>query len=218
MTIQGDLDKTAAIDDLLRIHPSARTEGWTKRLLTHLAGASFCCGEPQVITGPDGFPYFQLLMPKTGKEFESFCINQMKDEFLLLEGLGVVLNANLPQPTLVLSYGDILNLFLNGEFYSSTPDDASKKMTGTKPTEKNVHRGEPSELFLPKIAHEVINRFFEANHLHHPKIFLTHQKEGKIELQFNFSPKDFPSMDHFCSFFDMLGWYLPRHYIYSAER
>ena len=48
MKIQGDLNKTAIIGNLLSTHPSERHEDWEKEFLINLAGASFRCGDPQV--------------------------------------------------------------------------------------------------------------------------------------------------------------------------
>ncbi|MBL0316637.1 MAG: hypothetical protein IPP69_12945 [Flavobacteriales bacterium] len=82
--------------------------------------ASYACGSPQIFNGPDGFPYFVLRTPEANKPFESFCIRNMKDDFLLEIGCGVALNPTDNGVDWVFSYGDILNLHLNKEFFSKT--------------------------------------------------------------------------------------------------
>ena len=65
----GDLNKTNEIFQLVNVPQEQRDENWNKSFLFNLSKASFRCGEPQVITGPDGFPYVQLFLPEPNKSF-----------------------------------------------------------------------------------------------------------------------------------------------------
>src|SRR5690606_41560205 len=51
----GNLEHTAVIDALLRVPRAERGEEWIVNFLSHVATASFRCGDPQIIQGPDGF-------------------------------------------------------------------------------------------------------------------------------------------------------------------
>ena len=102
----GDLNKTAEIYNLIKIPHSERDENWNTSFLSHLSSASFRCGDPQVITGPDGLPYFQLFLPEPNTSFQCYVIEKMKDDFLLEHGYGVVINPTGNQPDWILSYGD----------------------------------------------------------------------------------------------------------------
>ena len=77
----GDLEKTQIIFDLIRVPAEERDEQWQRSFLTNIVEASFRCGDPQVIAGPDGFPYVQLLMPKPNESFQCYVIDHMKDDF-----------------------------------------------------------------------------------------------------------------------------------------
>lgn len=213
----GDLEKTEIIFSLIKVPADERDEQWQKSFLENIIKASFRCGEPQVITGPDGFPYVQLLMPRPNESFQCYVIEHMKDDFLLEGGYGVVINPDGGQPDWVLSYGDIMNLDLNGSFYTSGPTPfSSLKEDETINGEEKVLVGQPSELILSKINRGLLRKFLASQGVKSPKVFLMSRAynngEGSQELVFNLTPQDFESEDVFRNVMQSLGWFLPRHY------
>jgi hypothetical protein len=146
----GDLEKTQIIATLLEIPREERTESWVNQFLAALPLAAFRCGTPQLIAGPDGFPYFQLFVPAPGEEFQSYVIQEMISGFLVERGYGVVLNPGIGQPDWVLTYGDILNYHLNGSFFT-----LDSLFSNSSNTEEEVAKGEevmvgqPSDAILP---------------------------------------------------------------------
>ena len=70
----GDLEKTNIIANLLTIPKAERDQEWTEDFLANIPAASFKCGDPQLISGPDGFPYFQLFLPEPGVGFQCYVI------------------------------------------------------------------------------------------------------------------------------------------------
>src|SRR4029078_5915006 len=112
-----DILKTQVILDLLSIPADKRDERWNQKFLTDIRTASFACTDPQIVKGPDGFPYFGLTTPEPGKPFTSYCIKNMAEDFLMDNGYGVVINPNENSADWVFSYGDIVNLQLNDVFY-----------------------------------------------------------------------------------------------------
>lgn len=213
----GDLEKTDLIFSLIRVPAEERDEQWNKSFLENIVQASFRCIDPQVITGPDGFPYVQLLMPKPNESFQCYVIERMKDDFLLKSGYGVVINPEDGKPDWVLSYGDIMNLDLNGSFYTAglTPFSASVE-DETIDGEESVLVGQPSELILSKLNREVLREFLTRNGIKSPKVFLMSRApknaEASQELVFNITPADFESEEVFRYVMQSLGWFLPRHY------
>lgn len=213
----GDLEKTGIIYSLIKVPAEQRDEQWQKSFLENIVQASFRCGEPQVITGPDGFPYVQLLMPKPNESFQCYVIDKMKDDFLLEGGYGVVINPDSGQPDWVLSYGDIMNLDLNGTFYTSGPTPFSTlKEDETIDGEEKVLVGQPSELILSKINRGLLRKFLLSKGVKSPKVFLmsraANNGAGSQELVFNLTPQDFESEEVFRTVMQNLGWFLPRHY------
>ncbi len=78
-----DITKTQVIVELLQIPQEQRDDNWRQTFYDNVQTASFACGNPQIFNGPDGFPYFVLQTPEPNKPFESFCIRNMKADFLL---------------------------------------------------------------------------------------------------------------------------------------
>jgi hypothetical protein len=212
----GDLEKTQAIAELLLVPREERDENWVNRFLADLPLASFRCGTPQLIAGPDGFPYFQLFLPEPGEEFQCFVIDRMITDFLVERGYGVVINPGAGQPDWVLTYGDLLNYHLNGNFFTldslfSNSDNAEDVVT----TGEEIMVGQPSEIILPAFTRKLLKDFFELNGIEGPKVMLMMRKKGEEvsqDLVFNITPEGFESETHYRNMMQTVTWYLPRHY------
>jgi hypothetical protein len=217
-TYLGDLDKTNMIYHLVKTPPAERDDQWQNTFLQNIAQASFRCGDPQLQTGPDGFPYFQLHLPEPNKSFQCYVIDRMKDDFLLTKGFGVVINPAPNSADWVLSYGDILNFHLNQTFYTTEETPFSKEVTDeTISGNEEVMIGQPSEALLPKQARKVIGDFLKMNNVKNPKILLMMRpkKDGpgvSQDLVFNITPKNFDNENTYRNVMRTIGWYLPRHY------
>jgi len=213
----GDLKKTEIIDELFKIPREQRDEEWTKKFLENVGDASFRCGDPQTILGPDSFPYFSLYLPEPYKEFQCYVLQHMKDDFLLEKGLGVVFNSNGGSADWVFTYGDIVNYFLNGKFYTPelNPPEAPEEKSPM-----NILVGQPSETYLPKAVRNVLKNYLVSVGISVPQVFLSTRKSGDSmmqELVFDFTPDMFASPDAFESVMNRIAWFLPRHYSYATS-
>lgn len=211
----GDLEKTGRLAGLIALPREERDQQWVSAFLADLPLASFRCLHPQVIAGPDGFPYFQLALPVPGEEFQCFVVDKMKDDFLLERGYGVVINPESGQPDWVLSYGDILNYHLRGEFFTSESDFGKNLQDEITPANEEVMVGQPSEYLLPAAARKLLREFFQLNNIPDPKILLMMRKiDGELiqELAFNITPAQFENEEQYRNMMQTVTWYLPRHY------
>ncbi len=220
----GDLNNTQIVGELFQIPQDKRDEGWVKKFLASVATASFKSGDPQVIKGPDGFPYFALYLPEPHKEFQCFVIQHMKDDFLLERGLGVVVQPEGPSAQWVFSYGDILNYHLCGEFYSDPPQAEEPPENSPQNTEaQKVLVGQPAENYLPKVSRAVLHSYLASFNIQDPKILIMMRPaaapapEAMIqELVFRLSPEMFQSQQQYENILRSLAWFLPRHYRYVS--
>ena len=214
----GDLEKTGKLFELVETPHSERDEAWDAAFLSNVAAASFRCGNPQVIQGPDGFPYVPLLLPESGVGFQCYVIDRMKDDFLLEKGFGVVVNPTQTVADWVLTYGDILNLHLNNEFYTTTETPFSKGLGDEEIVgNEQVMIGQPAEALLPQVARTVLSEFLKGAGVAAPKVLLLmrQQRAGagvSQDLVFNLTPKDFADEDTYRRVMQQLAWFLPRHY------
>lgn len=213
----GDLEKTGILFTLLETPVAERDDSWQKSFLANIPQASFRCGEPQVITGPDGFLYFQLLLPEPNKSFNCFVIDQMMDDFLLDSGFGVVINPTANSADWVLSYGDILNYHLNKEFFTTDNHlflNRSGKEVITE--DEEVLIGQPSELLLPNSTRKLIRELLQNNGIKKPKMLLMMRrlKSGEVsqDLVFNLTQDKFDSESIYHDMMRTITWYLPKHY------
>jgi len=209
----GDWEKTAVLSNLFEIAKDKRDEDWNHEFLTHVAEASFACGDPQIIQGPDGFPYFQLETPLPNKPFQCYVISHMIPDFILTRGIGIVINANTGQPDWVFSYGSLVNFALRGEFYT-TGTNLQLPKEETIAESENVLIGQPSAAFLPAATRAIMRQFIEQQGIRDVKIALMSRKYGDEVLQelvTNLTPHK-TGENLYEALQTHLNWFLPAHY------
>ena len=214
----GDLAKTQIIESLCEVPKEDRDEGWRNQFCSNVPDASFACGDPQVLTGPDGFLYFQLELPEPQKEFQCYVIRHMKDDFLLREGYGVVINASKGEPDWVFSHGDIVNYHIAKEFYTVS-DNWNLPTREVIEEDEEVLIGQPSESFLPAATRTVVRKFLQGTGVNDAKILLMSRQRLQglsQELVFNLTPEKFAKKEQFDAIMRCLSWFLPRHYRYVS--
>lgn len=216
----GDLAKTDTIYKLIQMPKEQRNELWVDMFLENLSGASFRCGDPQVISGPDGYPYFQLFLPEPGVEFQCFVIDHMTDTFLLENGLGVVINPSGTGADWVLTYGDILNLKLNQAFYTTDGHSFSTQQeTEVLQEEEQVMVAQPSEQILPGYTRNILREYLKANGIENPKVVLMMKnRDGKVsqDIVFNITRDNFTTDEDHRALMGSLQWFMPQHYSYAG--
>jgi len=213
----GDLEKTIIINELMTISFAERDAQWRDSFLSNIAGANLKLGEPEVIMSNDGFPYIQLQTVSTNESFQAYVIDNQLD-VLMEQGFGIVINAHLGQPDWAFSYGDLVNLKLNGSFYTdqstfSTPT-SSQQVLGN---DEEILVGQPSEEIFPSYLRKHIKEFLQYSGVKNPKIMLiarnyTDEDLVSQDLVFNMMPAQFATEKEFNDLMTTLQWFLPKHY------
>ena len=220
--MEADISKTPIIVALFKTPRDLRDNTWYNEFYSNVATASFASASPQVLTGPDGFPYFILNTPKINEPFESFCIKNMMDDFLLHQGWGVVLNPNEEERAdWVFTHGNIVSLKLNNKFFLPTdPVDIQNieftKTVGLLKKEEQVMIAQPSEDYFPLSTRRVLKSFLQSKGIKKPKLMLlTSGIEGKVirKLAFNIHPENYPVTSKLDYLMQQVGWFLPPDYI-----
>lgn len=217
-----DIIKTGVVATLFKTPKNQRDDNWYQAFYENVATASFACATPQVLTGPDGFPYFILNTPEENKPFESFCINNMKDDFLLDRGWGVVFNPAADKSAdWVFTHGDIVSLHLNNEFVIPTDPAAIEdieftKTVGVLKKEQKVMIAQPSADYLPFGTRHALKLFLQSKGIKKPKLMmLSSFTEDKVirKLAFNIHPENYPVTSNLDYLMQQVGWFLPSQYI-----
>ena len=218
----GDIRKTHIVAALFTVPKSQRDNQWYQEFYEHAADASFACATSQTLTGPDGFTYFILQTPEAGKPFDSFCIRNMTNDFLLERGWGVVFNPG-PDKSAdwVFTYGAIVNLHLTGHFITAVDDRDIQNIeftnnVGKIKKEEQVMIAQPSETYLPKATRAALSRFLQSKGIKRPKVMmLSSHSGGKIirKLAFNIPPENYPVATELDYLMQLTGWFLPNDYI-----
>ena len=219
---EADISKTYIVVQLFNTPREERDDKWRQQFYENVATASFACDTPQVLTGPDGFPYFILRTPEENKPFESFCIKNMTEDFLLERGWGVVFNpAENGAADWVFTNGNIVNLHLNNRFFSDTEDAAIANIEFTKNVGKvkkaeQVMVAQPSATYLPDGTRTALKNFLQSKGVKKPKLMmLTSHNQGSMtrKLAFNIHPENYPVVSKLDHLMQQVGWFLPNDYI-----
>jgi hypothetical protein len=142
----------------------------------------------------------------------------MARDFLLTQGLGVVIEPGNGQPQWVLSYGDIAQLAL---LNSLEPQPISAQSSGREQLSaaEQVLVGQPSETLLPLVTRNVLRNYFSQHGVPDIQLCLMSRMTPSgpdQSIVFDATPERFQSEEHYQGVMQSLAWFLPRHYRYSA--
>ena len=206
----------AIINQLMEVPFAERGEQWRDNFLSYIDGADLKLDDPEVVVSTDGFPYIQLQTASTSERFQAYIIKNQLD-LIMEQGFGIVINGHLKQPDWIFSYGDLVNLKLNGSFYTdkSVFSDTSEATNIDKDEEILV--GQPAEGILPDYLRRQIREFLQYSGVKNPKIMLiarNYMNEERVsqDLVFNIMPTQFASENDFNSIMNTIQWFLPKHY------
>lgn len=212
----GDLEKTIIINNLMRTPFEQRNKQWRDDFLANIAGANLKLGNPEVVMSNDNFPYFQLETVNAGENFQAVVIQNQLDT-MLDHGFGIVINAHAAQPDWIFSYGDLINLKLNNEFYTDKSVFSNPKEYQSIGQDEDILVGQPSEQILPAILRHLIREYLQHAGLKNPKVMLiarnyTDEENASQDLVFNMIPAQFATGKDFDEIMKALHWFLPKHY------
>lgn len=212
----GDLEKTIAINNLLSIPLEERDSQWIADFITQISEANLAVAEPEIIMSNDGFPYFNLRNVANGENFQAFVIKS-KLPLLLKNGFGVAINTQKDQPDWMFTYGDLLNLQLNGEFYTDEHFFSKNTDDFAIGNQEEILTGQPSEAILPSFVRQHMRDFLQFSGVHNPLIMLiarnyTDEEKVSQDLVLNLTPKNFANEKEYRHAMNTISWFLPRHY------
>jgi hypothetical protein len=206
-----DISRTPQVVTLLAVPPELRDASWVDAFFDAITNASFAAGEPRMIQGPDGFPYFVLRTPDPHQLFDAYSVAFIAEE-ATRKGFGIVLNPGPGTADWVFSYGDIAGYRMTGNLRPMPPRREFQEHEVTQEPEE-VMLGAPSEEALPGYVRRVINHHFKRMGIEQPSVLLMHRPSVKeSNLVFNVFSEMFTSEEDFRLALGSVSWYLPRHY------
>jgi len=219
----GDPEKTEIVDRLLEVPPEKRDSQWEEAFLANVVDANMDGGpdlQPKEIEGPDGFPYIRLDSPELNKPYRAWVIRHILPN-LMEHALGVVINLEKGQPDWVFSFGDIVNLHLNGAFKSD--DKRFEKYDPDAPDVEETREGQvqvidPPPDILPPQVRAVLRRFLKAYGFP-PKVMMIYReadpemnRKGGLSLVFALTDEIIRNEQNLNYVYRAVPWFLPRYY------
>jgi len=212
----GDLEKTLVVNNLLTIPLDKRDNEWVAEFIENIDAANLAVSEPEIIMSTEGFPYFNLRSVEPGENFQAYVIKN-KLPILLQNGFGVALNTKKENPDWMFSYGDLLNLAVNNEFYTDEHHFAKNNQDFVIGADEEILVGQPSEEILPSYARQQIREFLQFSGVKNPMVMLiarnyTDEQNVSQDLVFNITPKNFSNEKEYQQAMNTISWFLPKHY------
>jgi len=206
-----DLQKTQQLAQLFAVAPDERAEQWLEQFQDAVPTASLAARDPQIVQGPDGFPYFMLELPTAGEPFTAFCVAHIL-EHCTDRGYGIVIEPARNPPGWAFTYGALWSLRARGSFLWKGP-------TGTQVEhledgeERQVLLGEPDEELMPSWARATLRNHLQACGIETPLVSLMMDPtmNPKRSLLFNVDPSRFAEASDFDAFMQRLSWFLPAY-------
>jgi hypothetical protein len=209
-----DLEQTQRLAALAAA--SERDDAWCANFLAAIPNASLTSFDPQIQTGPDSFPYFQLALPDPGP-FTPFSILHILPD-LLENGTGVVIHANTrrDQPPLwVFTLGDIVSYSMFNDFRGD-PKVIANPDPPADPNDRQFLRASPNDSYLPAPARTAMGRFMRGPFRHpNPKIGLVTgaSLRPRQSLMVNLRLSDYGGdRKKLGSAMNYLTWFIPKTY------
>lgn len=215
-----DLGQTQKLAALAAVPVEGHDAAWCASFLNAAPHASLASFDPQVIVGPDKFPYFQLALPHPGA-FTPFSIVHILND-VLTEGAGVVIHANTrrDQPPLwVFTLGDILSyaLFRN---LAGDPKVLANPDPPADPDDREILRAVPNESYLPSTVRKAMGQFMRGPFQHpDPRIGLVTgaSLRPRQSLMVNLRASDYDGdRRKLGAAMHYLTWFLPKTYSIMA--
>ena len=212
-----DLQQTQRLAELIAIPPEQRDENWPARFLAAAPNASLASFDPQIESGPDGFPYFQLALPDAGA-FTPFSIVHLLN-YLVENGVGAVIHTNTRRdenPAWVFTLGDLVSYSLFQDFSGDPKVYSVEDPPPAENADRNLLRAAPSESYLPTGARQAMGRFMRGPfRVPEPKIGLVsgERLRPRTSLMVNLRASDYGgNTEKLGSAMNYLTWFIPKTY------
>jgi hypothetical protein len=212
-----DLQQTQRLAELIAIPPEQRDENWAGRFLAAAPNASLASFDPQIESGPDGFPYFQLALPDAGA-FTPFSIVHILNN-CLENGVGAVIHTNTRRddnPAWVFTLGDLVSYSLFQDFSGDPKVYSIVDPPPDENADRSLLRAAPSESYLPMGPRQAMGRFMHGPfQVPEPKIGLVSGEmlRPRTSLMVNLRASDYGgNTEKLGSAMNYLTWFIPKTY------
>lgn len=212
-----DLEQTQRLASLIAIPQEERDDAWADSFLAAAPNASLASFDSQIESGPDGFPYFQLVLPDAGAFTPFSIVHILKD--CLGNGVGAVIHTSTKRdenPAWVFTLGDLVSYSLFQDFAGDPRVYKSQDPPPDEDADKSLLRAVPSEEYFPAGARTAMGRFMHGPfQVPEPKIGLVSgpSLRPRESLMVNLRASDYGGdSEKLSSAMGYLTWFIPKTY------
>ncbi len=197
---------TEKLNELLKLHPSARDGSWEQDFLILLPELKFKLLKDQPQMGPDSWPYMMVEINESEGEP---CLNLVR--WASERGIGIAINPHKEYPDYVLTYGMIWNYMQRGQFVTPVQQEELNSQFELKEGQQ-LYVGDPSEEYFPQYARKVFRNFLNNQNLVQPKILMVSTDQKNYDMAFSLESLGNPPQEEWRGILEAFSWFMPAHY------
>jgi hypothetical protein len=204
----------------LAIGARARDAKWRHRFYDLIATALLCERDPRIALGTDGFPYFQLDVPRPDGPPGTVTVPALVD-VATSRGFGITVQRAGADPW-QFTCGDLVTRRAFGTFEFpriGLAPGAGPVLRGVRKETADVSIGAPPATLLPGFVQPLLRRYFTQRlGISEPGALamLSARQNPPEQLVFRLSRADFADDRAFEAALAGVSWFLPRHIVVSV--
>ncbi len=199
---------------------AVRDAKWRHRLYDLIDEAALSERDPRMAVGSDGFPYYQLDVPRADGPPGKIAVGALI-ELATTRGFGITINAG-PADPWTFTCGDLVTRRAFGTFEFpriGVPAGGGPVVRHVRRRTAGVSIGAAPATLLPGFVQPLLRRYFTSRlGIAEPAALaiLSDDQHPPEQLVFRFSRADVADERAFAAALAGLGWFLPRHVVISV--
>jgi hypothetical protein len=216
----GDAAPAAILERHFERPGDERLGKWRHRFYDLIAEARLCQRDPRIAAGSDGFPYYNLDIPRAGGPGGTIRIPALI-ELATSSGFGITVNCGGRDPW-VFTCGDLVTRRAFGTYEFpriGIPGAGGAVLREVRTPAGGVSIGAPPATLLPRFVQPLLRRYFtERLGITQPGALamLSSEQDPPEQLVFRLSRADFSDEVAFEAALAGVTWFLPRHIVVSV--
>jgi len=210
----------AALEGHFAVVTARRDAKWRHRFYDLIAAAALCERDPRMAVGDDGFPYYQLDIPRSDGPPGKIEISSLI-ELATSRGFGISINARACDPW-TFTCGDLVSRRAFGAYEFpriGLPAGGGAVVRQVRRRTADISIGAAPAALLPPFIQPLLRRYFTARlGIARPAALamLSDEHEPPEQLVFRMSRADFADDRAFEAAIAGVAWFLPRHVVVSV--
>lgn len=194
-----------SLDQLLSVSTDLRDDQWQSQFFERFVNSNIIVSNPTPQVAYDSWPYLHVESAPDATESSKKVIDWLSER-----GIGMILNAQKPEPDYVFTFGMLWHFREKGTFFEevkTSPAAQFELNPGTK-----ILSGPPHDGYLPQYVRRILKQFFVEQGILMPRILVMSTDKQHYDLCFSLDSLGLPPVHEHAGIAEAIQWFLPPHY------